>query len=90
MSEASTILQCFRDRIKQLHVSEVNTQSKHDCLSLESTIAFQKVSHLVPADVPIIMESRVGESEINEEIQSALAALDPASQLAVAGDYECF
>lgn len=86
MSEASAILQCFRDRIKQLHVSEVNAQSKHDCLSLESTIAFQRISHLVPADAPIIMESRVEETEINEEIQSALAALDPAAQLAVAGD----
>lgn len=86
MSEASAILQRFRGRIRQLHVSEVNTQSKHDCLSLESMIAFQKVSRLVPADAPIILESRVEESEINEEIQSALAALDPANQLAVAGD----
>lgn len=86
MSEASAILQCLRDRTKQLHVSEVNTQSKHDCLSLESIIAFQKVSHLIPADAPIILESRVEESEINEEIESALAALDPATQLAVAGD----
>jgi hypothetical protein len=86
MSEAWAILQRFRDRIKQLHVSEVNTQSKHDPLSLESILAFQKVSHLVPADAPIILESRVEESEINEEIQSALAALDPATQLAVAGD----
>ena len=86
MSEASSILQSFGDRIQQIHVSEVNTQSKHDCLSLESIIAFQKVSHLIPADTPIILESRVEESEINEEIQSALAALDPATQLAVAGD----
>jgi hypothetical protein len=86
MSEASAILHRFRARIQQLHVSEVNTQSKHDPLSLESILAFQRVSHLVPADAPIILESRVEESEINEEIQSALAALDPATQLAVAGD----
>jgi len=86
MSEASEILQRFHDRIKQLHVSEVNTQSKHDSLSLESTLAFQRVSHLVPADVPIILESRVEESEINEEMRIALAALDPAAQLSVAGD----
>jgi hypothetical protein len=86
MSEASTILQLFQNRIRQLHVSEVNTQSKHDPLSLESILAFQRVSHLVPADVPIILESRVEESEIDEEIQSALATLDPAGQLAVAGD----
>jgi len=86
MSEASTILQRFSGRIRQLHVSEVNAQSKHDCLSLESILAFQKVSHLIPADAPIILESRVDEPEINEEIQSALAALNPANQLAVAGD----
>jgi DNA-directed RNA polymerase sigma subunit (sigma70/sigma32) len=74
------------EKVRQLHVSEVNTQSKHDPISLESTLAFQKVSHLIPADVPIILESRVEESEINEEIQAALAALTPASELAIASD----
>jgi hypothetical protein len=64
----------------------VNRQSEHDCLSLESIIAFQKVSHLVPAHAPIILESRVEESEINEEIQRALTALDPAARLAAAAD----
>jgi hypothetical protein len=77
MSEASTILRVFRDKIKQLHVSEVNTQSKHDCLSLVSMIAFQRVSHLLPQAVPVILESRVEESEIEEEIQNAFRALTP-------------
>jgi hypothetical protein len=86
MAEAWAILQRFRHKIKQLHVSEVNTQSKHDPISLESILAFQKVSHLLPADVPIILESRVEESEINEEIETALAALSPASQFAIASD----
>ena len=86
MSEASAILRRFRDRIGQLHVSEVNTESRHDRLSLESMLAFQKVCQLVPPDAPMILESRVDEAEINEEIQSALAALNPAGQLAVAGD----
>jgi Xylose isomerase-like TIM barrel len=86
MSEAWAILQRFRDRIKQLHVSEVNTQSKHDPISVESILAFQKVSHLLPADVPIILESRVEESEINEEVATALDALNPAARLAFASD----
>jgi len=55
-------------------------------LSLESILAFQKVCQLVPPDVPMILESRVDEAEINEEIRSALAALNPAGQLAVVGD----
>jgi hypothetical protein len=82
---APAILRRFRDRIGQLHVSEVNTENRHDRLSLE-ILAFQKVCQLVPPDVPMILESRVDESEINEEIRSALAALNPAGQLAVAGD----
>jgi hypothetical protein len=86
MSEAWAILQRFRNRIRQLHVSEVNTQSKHDPLSLESILAFQKVSHLLPADAPVILESRVEASEIEEEIKIALNALTPASQLAFASD----
>lgn len=76
MSEASAILRVFRGRIKQLHVSEVNTQSKHDCLSLESILAFQKVAHLVPAETPVILESKVEESGIEEEIKNALTALN--------------
>ena len=86
MSEASAILHRFRDRIRQLHVSEVNTQSKHDPLSFESILAFHKVSHLVPGDVPTILESKVEESEINGEIESALNALSVDNALALTGD----
>ena len=77
---------CAVSGTEQLHVNEVNTERSHDRLSLESILAFQKVCQLVLPDVPMILESRVDEAEINEEIRSALAALDPAGQLAVAGD----
>ena len=86
MSEASSILHHFRSRIRQLHVSEVNSKSQHDRLSVESILAFQKVSHLVPVNVPVILESRVEESAIDEEIQNALDALSTERLLASAGD----
>ena len=86
MSEATAILQVYCTRLKQLHVSEVNTQSKHDPLSLESTLAFQRVATLVPRDVPIIMESRVDERHISEELGRALESLTPNAFLAMAGD----
>src|ERR1700756_1201313 len=85
MSEATAILQVCRARLKQLHVSEVNTQSKHDPLSLESMLAFQRVATLVPRDIPIIMESRVDESHIPEELGRALESLTPNPFLAMAG-----
>jgi len=86
MSEASAILSRFADRIQQLHVSEVNSQSRHDRLSFESVLAFQRVSHLLPNNVPVILESRVEEAEIEEEINRACEALTPENQLALTGD----
>lgn len=86
MSEAAVILRRFRGRIRQLHVSEVNTQSKHDVLSLESMLAFQKVSHLIPAECPAILESRVEQAQIEEEIQNVLVSLSTENLLALTGD----
>ena len=86
MSEAYSILLRFGSRIRQIHVSEVNSQSHHDCLSAESIFAFQKISHLLPLDAPVILESRVEESAINHEIHNALEALSVRSLLASAGD----
>jgi hypothetical protein len=86
MSEATAILQAFRGKLKQLHVSDVNTQSKHDPLNLESMLAFQRISHLVPPEIPIIMESRVEQGQIREELQRAIEALSPDAVLAIAGD----
>ena len=86
MSEASAILQNLAERLHQLHVSEVNTQSRHDALSFESVLAFRKVSHLIPSDVPIILESRIEESEINQEMQNALDALSMKNNFAFVGD----
>ena len=86
MSEAAAILQRYAARVKQLHVSEVNSQSKHDPLSFESVLAFQKVSHLVPENVPVILESRVHEDGIAEEIEIAHTALSTERVLALTGD----
>jgi hypothetical protein len=86
MSEAAEILLRFKDRLKQLHVSEVNSQSKHDPLTFEALLAFQRVSRLIPTDVSIILESRVSESQIETEIKNALSVLATQDLLALAGD----
>jgi hypothetical protein len=86
MSEAAAILQCYGGRLRQLHISEVNSQSKHDALSFESVLAFRRVAHLVPESVPVIVESRVSGNEIDEEIQNARKALSVENVLAIAGD----
>jgi len=85
MSEATAILQFCKRRLRQIHISEVNSQSKHDALSFESVLAFRKVARLIPESVPAIVESRVVEEEVEDEIQNVANALT-YSKLALAGD----
>jgi hypothetical protein len=75
MTEAYLILTTFGDRLKQVHMSEVNTRSKHDPLSVTSILAFQEVADLIPAEIPVILESPVPEERVMEEIARAAEAL---------------
>jgi hypothetical protein len=68
MTEAYRILKAFQHRLKQIHVSEVNTASQHDPISYAAKIAFQEVACLIPSNIPVIIESRVTPQEINREI----------------------
>jgi hypothetical protein len=75
MTEAWLILREFGPKLRQVHVSEVNTRSKHDCLSYASVVAFQDVAHLIPGHVPLILETPVPESDIEAEIEKVRQAL---------------
>jgi hypothetical protein len=69
MTEAYFILRTFHAELRQVHVSEVNTRSKHDALSYASILAFRRVADLIPNDVPLIIESVVEESRIEVELE---------------------
>ena len=71
MQEAETFLQCFRDRLEQVHMSYVNSESRHERLNYESIMAYQRLAHLVDESVPIILETPVDYSEVEEEVESA-------------------
>ena len=68
MTEAYLILREFGSKLAQVHVSEVNTRSKHDPLSYSSILAFQEVARLIPAQIPLILETPVTEEEMESEI----------------------
>jgi hypothetical protein len=92
MGEAILILEEFGSRLRQLHVSEVNSESKHDSISLESASAFSLVAHLIPNDIPIILESRLpilSAATIQSEMDTATRVLDASvaiETLELAGD----
>jgi len=71
MQEAETFLRMFQDRLRQVHMSYVNSQSRHERLNFESIRAFQQVSHWISQDTPIILETPVESDEVEEEISAA-------------------
>jgi hypothetical protein len=75
MTESYSILTMFRTRLRQLHISEVNSSSTHDRLSEASIGAFEKISHLISAEVPVILESPVTAGQVKEEMKHAEMAL---------------
>ena len=75
MTEAHFILKHFGARLRQVHVSEVNTRSKHDPLSVASILAFQEVADLIPDDIPLILETPVPEEQMAFEMDRVREAL---------------
>jgi hypothetical protein len=75
MIEAYRMLKKFSSRLRQVHISEVNAQNKHDRLSFVSVLGFQEVTHLIPPSTPVIIESVVSENEIGAEICRVRKAL---------------
>ena len=75
MTEAYLLLKKFGGRLRQLHISEVNTSSKHDRISEGAYRAFQEIASLIPDNVPAILETPVTENEIEEELEKASRSL---------------
>ncbi len=75
MSEAALILETFGSRLRQLHVSEVNSSSNHEPLTLASVLAFSKISYLIPEEIPVVLETPVHEQHVPREIACAARAL---------------
>lgn len=68
MIGAYSLLKTFSNRIVQLHVSEVDTMSRHDVISWAGAMAFRQLRRFIPESVAVIVESRVGEQEIDREV----------------------
>jgi hypothetical protein len=79
MQEAESFLEAFGKRLRQIHMSYVNSQSHHERLNYESVLAFQLVAHWLDRSIPIILETPVEKGEVDEElawVEKVFAAVD--------------
>lgn len=79
MTEAYLIVREFAGRIRQLHVSEVATSSRHARLSPVSIGSYAALEPSLPRDVPVILESPVERFEILNEVARARLAFNEAT-----------
>jgi hypothetical protein len=75
MGIAIGMLQRFRRRLRQIHMSEVDPVGRHIPISFAALSAFQLVAGLIPEDCPVILESMVPADRIQHEIETAARAL---------------
>lgn len=80
MLEAALMLRAYRSRLRQIHVSDVNSESRHEPLNCVAESAFRRVVHRIPDGIPIIMETPVEEQWVDAEIERAQSLFTPFVQ----------
>jgi hypothetical protein len=78
MAEAYLILSQFSNRLAQVHVSEVDSQSRHAVITYAAELAFREVARMIPTAIPLILESRVLPEQIPAEMQRAFELFRPS------------
>lgn len=82
MGIAVQFLDRFSDRLAEIHISEVDADSRHCPISFAASQAFQRVLPQIDNRVPVIIESVVTAAEMNEEFEMArrsFCELSPAA-----------
>lgn len=67
---AREIIREHGERIRQLHLSELDVASHHEPLSMAAVWAIREIAHLLP-DCPVILESMVRPDAIDSELEMA-------------------
>lgn len=69
MLESRKILRSLSDRMREVHISTVTSNSRHESLSFAAVDAFRDVVALIPPEAAIIIESVVEPDCISREFQ---------------------
>lgn len=72
---AREIIHEYREKIVQLHLSELDVKSHHEPLSMAAVWAIREIAHLLP-DCPVILESMVQPTGIDSELEMAARCFD--------------
>lgn len=71
MGVAIELLRRFGSRLRQIHLSEVDTFGGHHPVGYAARSAYQRVAHFVPDDIPVILESIISPDDMERELDTA-------------------
>jgi len=80
MTETRKMLRRYGDRLRQVHISEINAEGHHGRLSLATILASQTIASMIGQDIPIIIESMIPVAEIRREIEAVRDALKQSAR----------
>lgn len=84
MTEARLMLRRFGNRLRQVHMSEIDALGRHEPLSFASVLSSQGLAPLIPEDIPILIESVVPAKDMNREFEAVRRALTPTTRSSAA------
>jgi sugar phosphate isomerase/epimerase len=73
MTIAWHLLDDFGDRLRQIHVSEVDSYGKHLPMGWLSREAFRRVVRFIPAECPLILETTIPPERMGQQLDYALS-----------------
>lgn len=76
MTEAYRIAEALHDIIKQVHVSTVSSNGRHDVITRSAARSFQGLSAHIPGSSPAILETPAGPGRLKEQLDMAIRSLD--------------
>jgi len=80
MGVAVEMLIEFRDRLAEIHLSEVRSDSRHVAIGETAAAAYRHVASLIPETTPVILESMVAPEQIRHELEVAQSCLSSCQQ----------
>lgn len=84
MGTAFLMLTEFRERLVQLHISEVGPRGEHLPLSGLAATAFRRLAHRIPEECALIIESVIPEEALDRELALVSTLFDRDPRRAIA------
>jgi hypothetical protein len=75
MLEATRLLDAFSGRLAEVHVSQLDANSRHTRLTRSGREGCLRIADRLPLEVPVIVEAPVSRAEMDAELHASLEAI---------------